>query len=354
MQGVCSAPTCPVGSAGCPCTIGGACEGDLLCNAGTCFDPGETATDATESGSDDTGSTTTGESLDDWTRRRPIVVGNELSDDLSGFQVLVTVDYDDDMNVDFSDLRFTDEDGSAIPHWTEDSVSPAWAEVWVRVPSIPARGSTTVYVYYGNPMAESADDGEATFSFFDGFDDDIDATTWSVTGEASVTNGRVTIETGSVHSNALVVDTNQWVEVRTSWQNNTTEHAGFRIGTAQTHAVGFRQQDLTYVEGNMRCQVLDDAMEASLYVQLPDGVTQGAEHIFAQAVTDTANIFGRDRLGTLEHDDPWEGAMFLALGHNWGSAAGVLDGADMTIDWVIVREYATTDPTYILGSEESL
>ena len=44
------------------------------------------------------------------------------------------------------------------------------AQIWVKVPSIPASGVKTIYLYYGNPVAPSTSDGDNTFIFFDSFE----------------------------------------------------------------------------------------------------------------------------------------------------------------------------------------
>jgi len=107
-----------------------------------------------------------------WTRRRAITINNTLNtNNLNGYQVNINVTYTPSMKSDFSDLRFTDSDGlTLIPYWVESYVSQVSAVVWVKVPSIPASSTTTIYMYYGNPDASSASNGTATFEFFDDFE----------------------------------------------------------------------------------------------------------------------------------------------------------------------------------------
>jgi len=42
--------------------------------------------------------------------------------------------------------------------------------VWIKVPFIPANGEARVYMYYGNPDAESESNGTEVFEFFDDFE----------------------------------------------------------------------------------------------------------------------------------------------------------------------------------------
>jgi archaellum component FlaG (FlaF/FlaG flagellin family) len=66
-------------------------------------------------------------------------------------------------NVNFTDIRFTLDNTTALPHWIEDN---ATGKVWVNV---TANG--TVNMYYGNPSAASVSSGANTFDFFDDFED---------------------------------------------------------------------------------------------------------------------------------------------------------------------------------------
>ena len=105
-----------------------------------------------------------------WTDRREITISNSGAA-LVDYQVKITVTFDPAMNADFSDLRFTSDDGvTPISFWVESFTPSSSAVVWVKVPSIPASSSALIYMYYGNPIAESASDGKATFNFYDGFE----------------------------------------------------------------------------------------------------------------------------------------------------------------------------------------
>jgi hypothetical protein len=110
--------------------------------------------------------------LDGWEYRRALTIYNGCGDDIVNYQVKVTLNIPEQLggSEDGSDIRFTDSDGvTEIPFWVETWEYPT-AEIWVRVPDIPGIGETTVYVYYVNAEATSASDGEATFIFFDSFE----------------------------------------------------------------------------------------------------------------------------------------------------------------------------------------
>jgi hypothetical protein len=121
---------------------------------------------------------------DGWSRRAPVSISNPGSG-LTDYQVRVDVNYDTDMQPDFDDIRFVDSDASTeLSHWRESYTASTSAIFWVKIPSIPS-GTKTIYMYYGNDAASSASDGDATFEFFDDFEDG-DISDWSQYGSGTV------------------------------------------------------------------------------------------------------------------------------------------------------------------------
>jgi len=90
----------------------------------------------------------------EWPYRRSVTLLNSLTETLTNFQVLVTLDSSFDFSkalADGSDLRVTSSDGiTVIPFWIKEwDATGQSASIWVKVPSIPAEG-TWIYLYYGN------------------------------------------------------------------------------------------------------------------------------------------------------------------------------------------------------------
>jgi hypothetical protein len=74
---------------------------------------------------------------------------------------------------DGADLRFAGSDrATELHHWIEFwSVAAESAVVWVEVPVLPAAAVEILYLYHGHDNAPSVSDGDATFLFFDDFED---------------------------------------------------------------------------------------------------------------------------------------------------------------------------------------
>jgi hypothetical protein len=84
----------------------------------------------------------------DWSRRAPVVITDTSGSGLTDYQVKVVVPYDFDMKSDFSDVRFLDG-ATELSYWLESKTDYVTATFWVKVPSIPASSTATVYMYYG-------------------------------------------------------------------------------------------------------------------------------------------------------------------------------------------------------------
>ncbi|MEW5760063.1 MAG: DUF2341 domain-containing protein [Candidatus Thermoplasmatota archaeon] len=102
--------------------------------------------------------------------RKPITISNTGSA-LTDYSVLVTLDTASlisagKMRSDGGDIRFTDSDETTrLGYWIESGINTASTKIWVKVPSIPASSTKTIYVYYGNPPAVSESNANNVFDW---------------------------------------------------------------------------------------------------------------------------------------------------------------------------------------------
>jgi hypothetical protein len=102
-----------------------------------------------------------------WKYSMPITINNSGSA-LTDYQVLITVDtatprIAGKMQASGADIRFKDSDNRTdLCYWIESGINTTSTKIWVKVPSVP-NGSKTVYMYYGNPSATSASNESMTF-----------------------------------------------------------------------------------------------------------------------------------------------------------------------------------------------
>ena len=146
-----------------------------------------------------------------WKDRRPVAINNaNNTDTLFGYQLMLNISYYNDMNADFSDLRFvfynsSSSQNSEMPYYTESKVDGTYARIWVKVDMIQGAGIATIHMYYGNPAAVSKSDPDSVFDFFDDFNGaDVNTSRWNVVSSAgfSVAGGELkgTSSTGCLRS----------------------------------------------------------------------------------------------------------------------------------------------------------
>lgn len=99
----------------------------------------------------------------DWGKRKAGTVTNS-GGSVSNYQMYFDVDYDSDMNADYSDIRFIDSDDSTqLNYWIEGTTATE-ATVYVKIPSLP-NGSKTIYIYYNNATATTTS-STATLEYY--------------------------------------------------------------------------------------------------------------------------------------------------------------------------------------------
>lgn len=130
--------------------------------------------------------------LDGWYYRRNVTfITNMGANSTAGtnYQFLVEVTYDSHMQTDFDDIRFTDNDGETLlDHYRESYTPSTTADFWVEIKDNSDK-YCNFYMYHGNATATSASNGEATFLFFDDFEDN-NLDNWVDTSNMEISSDR--------------------------------------------------------------------------------------------------------------------------------------------------------------------
>lgn len=113
-----------------------------------------------------------------WGKRKMISINGSVGA-TTNYQVRIDIVYDSDMQSDFDDLRFYDDDDTTeLDYWIESYVSSTSAIVWVEVID-NLNTDQIIYMYYDNSVVSTTSNGEETFLFFDDFDDaSLDGSKW--------------------------------------------------------------------------------------------------------------------------------------------------------------------------------
>jgi len=118
----------------------------------------------------------------------PLTIVENSGSSLTNYAVKVTLNSNFDgwsniANFDGSDIYFTDQNNNPLYYWIEGfDIANRQAVIWVKLPYIPANGTTTIYMYYGgaNPYS-SYNNPYNVFTFFDHFSGSSLSSAWSST-----------------------------------------------------------------------------------------------------------------------------------------------------------------------------
>jgi len=302
-----------------------------------------------------------------WIRRRSITITGNHPDN---YQIKIVVPYDSDMRSDYGDLRFLEnETASVLSYWIENYTVDN-ATIWVRrVENTQQNIDNIIYMYYGNPSASSASSGANTFVFFDGFvGTSLDTGRWTATGSYSVNNG-ITITTGDIYTKATVASSpqNLTFEMKAKYLNGAANYSGICIANAQStqggnggsNALVYNMTpsgaayNLTLWGANGTSASYNIVSGANLYTP-----TLSTNYMIGYSFYGSAQLsyFIRDMnysdLNRLTYSGTWNQPFYLWLGYFTGSAAGGTDIDDITVSWVRVRKYASSEPSCTIGAEE--
>ena len=190
---------------------------------------------------------------DSWGYRQNVAITNSGSAQ-TDYQVAITLDTtslitNGKMQSNCNDIRITDINGKLLPFWIETGTTGAGGkacnasttQIWTKVPSIPTSGQT-IYLYYGNPQAQSTQNGNKVFEFFDDFNNStIDSSKWTQ-GIIGTTSGTNFSESGG---NLVGGNSNRYIQSAITYSGNYI--AETRMNTASTAVNGFSTVEAVFI-----------------------------------------------------------------------------------------------------------
>jgi hypothetical protein len=281
-----------------------------------------------------------------WHYRKAITITNSGSVQ-TDFQVLVTADTSDTTKFqgDCDDLRFTSVNGESLNYWIESGCSTAATKIWVKIYSIPTNTST-VYMYYGNPNASSYQNGDNTFEFFDDFDA-ADTSKWEYTGSGySYAEGVLSIY-GSDYEplESIQSFSNDGLIVRSKIKRDATGDFDSGIWFA-------------FAGGNSGIlHVFDDIANGDhCGIVYPSWATVVANYTTEMSVGSWETI-EMWRSGTTVYSSAFGEELSATIDVNYSNPIALFSDSDAgtrtaSYEYILIRKYATTEPTATLQSEE--
>ncbi len=181
-----------------------------------------------------------------WNYYRDITIDNTSGSALTDYQAGLTIQTGaailaGKLNSDASDLRFSDMACNTLSYYMDSAASSNQNKIWVKVPFIAANTTTTIQLYYGNASATTnTADGDATFIFFDDFEDNsVNVAKWNTFGTYSLL-----AETGGeLHYNCVYESTARYKYVYTvaDFNNRVVIDAG--VYHDDQHSFGYVSTD---------------------------------------------------------------------------------------------------------------
>jgi hypothetical protein len=265
------------------------------------------------------------------------------------------------MRLDCGDIRFTDSDGSTLlNYWIESGCNSANTKIWVKVPSIPASSTKTIYVYYGNPSAASASNATNTMLWYDDFDDKTvgqvpsgwttSGGTWAVSTDTSV-SGTKSLKQSTV----TVYGPNPHIYVSSVSIDNVSVEAKIRLnGQRQMGVLARRTSSNTFYFWEIE---LDDQR-----ITLRRFVSGSSTILATFSYSVSANQWYKLRLDVVGNSlkgylDDIIRASVTDTGITAPGNVGVHDNIEVDtnphyVDDFIVRKLASPEPTTSVGAEE--
>lgn len=250
---------------------------------------------------------------------------------------------------DGSDIRFFDPTGAVRwPHWIETWAPGGSSVFWVRV---PAAGTASLLMRYGDAAAAPVSSGPATFDFFDDFK--------TVEGWTAYTNSELfeaATEDGvsTVHIDAITTQDGRWSKPLAVTDNIVLE-SRFKI-VEPSLEIGFRASSassLCAIILNRNGAGKDDwytGAAADQYLPVPGGPV--GEWASVRLIKVGSEIFiersyaeGRETRTVAPAAMAIDGVN-LGFG-NYGKGHG-------HVDYVIVRKHSEVPPSATLGAEGSM
>ena len=139
---------------------------------------------------------------------------------------------------DGADIRFStaagNMDAKGLSYWIEQWNVDGTSIIWVKVPVLKSKAQNAVYMYYGNANAPAVSNGNATFLFFDDFEEGNYSKKWNNVsiGEVEEQGGQLKLRESDGQDGIITANFNVTGKmiVRTLYQRGGADEHWTRAG----------------------------------------------------------------------------------------------------------------------------
>jgi hypothetical protein len=235
-----------------------------------------------------------------------------------------------------------------------EEISAKYAEksqIWVKVPSIPANGTATIYMHYGNPEATSASDAEAVFEFFDDFEGAnldtnkwalVDSSGWEVADgmlKGADTSGRIQPKVLFDKSTPMAVETRAMFK---SEPGNGYQVLGTYKSSSDSAGILFHPGN-EYYRNDSSWINWGSSVPSDTWFIIDQAITNG-EVKFTTKREGDGYTYKQDVLTNSVDNEP------ITLGERYDDVL-TGQGYEAYWDWISARQYTSPEPIIVVGED---
>lgn len=298
---------------------------------------------------------------EDWHYRKNVIMYSGLGGLEAPYTVKVVVPYDTDMQADFDDIRFTDNDNVTLLDYWLETANATSATFWVEVTDSQEWGTYfMIQMYYGNDEVSTTSNGEDTFLFYEDWSgESIDPAKWDIIdGDGSVSWD----DTDAKHGSVIKVEGGPGEDVYQLVTDLTSVSPTSVIGRVNIGKTAAASQRTAWgmgsTAGNPMAFIFSN--EGSHFLQVTDDDGISDHQNIDNALLDTYQNYMITRDGTdaklyvdyvLEETgscEPDTNAVRSVMLYVRDTEC------DLYVDWVAVRKFVANEPAFnAWGEEES-
>lgn len=327
---------------------------------------------------------------------KPITITETSGSTINNYSLLIHVPYDAHMNSDFSDLRFIDSDnttklgyalgGDVVSTyiWSNGSESTlsttagSSTDVIIRIPTLTASSTKTIYMYYGDSGATSESSPSNAFVFYDDFSEGYDTNVWQdITGGLqdgyghwypatplpntpyySLSNYLYLYDRYVSGNKAYGIETKQTFNISANVFAAKISSSTTSSAIASTSLYNFKGWEGVNAAGSYTIGVLNSPYKG--YWKSP--YSSGTSLISSDTSAHTAFVYGgkkgQTKAGLVDTQNfitPYISSSYPVLTPQplliANIQAQVTSGIYMSVYWAMVFAHTSSDPTYSMGSE---